>query len=73
MQTNETVAPQGDGWLNAFWDQPVPPATAAETAVPVAQPPARLPLPEPGTVFLLVMAVVTALWQRLRRRWPTRR
>ena len=53
-------------WLDAFWNA----ERTGSAQIPAEcepTPKASFPMPEPGTVFLIVMAVGTALWQRLRR------
>jgi len=52
-------------WLDAFWTA----ESTGSAQIPAESEPApkeTFPMPEPGTVFLIVMAVGTALWQRLR-------
>jgi hypothetical protein len=65
VQTNATSAAQTEAWLDAFWEKPVA-VVATESPADEPRPIQQFPLPEPGTLFLFGMAVVTAVWQRLR-------
>lgn len=57
--------PPNPAWLDVFWGHSAPGETSPP---PTPEPQPSWPLPEPGTMLLLALSIVTALWQRLQKR-----